>query len=149
MTLLQMSGTGAVLILMITVLRALTVHRLPKRTFLILWSVAVLRLLVPVSVPSALSAYALLPQTAVQAQVPETPVAPDAACDSGCAGNSSDCGFQYGTGGKFCLCVAAAVGRRGTAVCQLFCGDVSALPHGIPDLAAGGKRIYGAVVQRT
>lgn len=75
MTLLQMSGTGAVLIFMITVLRALTVHRLPKRTFLILWSVAVLRLLVPVSVPSVLSAYTLLPQMAVQAQVPETPVA--------------------------------------------------------------------------
>ena len=73
MTLLQMSISGAVLILIITVIRALAVHRLPKQTFLILWTIVVLRLLVPVSIPSVLSVYSLLRQTPLQAQIPETP----------------------------------------------------------------------------
>lgn len=62
MTLLKMSAAGAVLILMIIVLRALARHHLPKRTFLFLWGVAVLRLLCPVSVPSVFSVYSWLPK---------------------------------------------------------------------------------------
>ncbi len=57
MSLLEMSVAGAVLILAVTALRALTVNRLPKQTFLVLWGVALLRLLVPYSLPSALSVY--------------------------------------------------------------------------------------------
>lgn len=57
MSLLEMSISGAVLIGVIAVLRALTLHRLPKRAFLVLWSVAVLRLLLPVSIPAVFSVY--------------------------------------------------------------------------------------------
>ena len=58
MSLLEMSISVAVLISVIAVLRALTLHRLPKHAFLTLWSVAVLRLLLPVSVSSVFSIYA-------------------------------------------------------------------------------------------
>ena len=47
MSLWQMSVSGAVMIVVITVLRALLLERLPKRTFLVLWQVALARLLVP------------------------------------------------------------------------------------------------------
>lgn len=71
MSLLQMSFSGAILILVITVIRAVAIHRLPKKTFLILWAVAVLRLLLPFSVPSMFSAYTLLEQNAPVQQVRE------------------------------------------------------------------------------
>ena len=61
MTLLERSFSGAVLILVIILFRALFLERLPKRTFLALWTVAVMRLLLPITVPSALSAYSWLP----------------------------------------------------------------------------------------
>lgn len=61
MTLLEMSLTGSVFIAVVLLLRALLLNRLPKRTFPALWSVAILRLLLPFSVASALSVYSLLP----------------------------------------------------------------------------------------
>lgn len=51
MSLFQMSVAGGVLILLIVVIRALAIHRLPKTTFLALWMIAVLRLLLPFSIP--------------------------------------------------------------------------------------------------
>lgn len=41
MSLLQMSISGAVLILFILFIRAVAVNRLPKRTFLILWWITI------------------------------------------------------------------------------------------------------------
>ena len=52
MSLWEMSLTGSVLILVILTLRALTLHRLPKTTFLALWGVTAVRLLVPYTLPS-------------------------------------------------------------------------------------------------
>ena len=60
MSLLQMSVSGAAMILVITVLRALAINRLPKKTFLALWGAALVRLLVPFSLPSKMSIYSLL-----------------------------------------------------------------------------------------
>ena len=60
MSLLQMSFAGAVMILAIIVIRALAVNLLPKKTFLALWGIAVARLLLPFSVPSAFSVYSLI-----------------------------------------------------------------------------------------
>ena len=64
MSLLKMTFSGAVLIIFIAFLRLLLRYTVPKRTFLVLWSVALLRLLVPfapvfsvaVPLPEALSA---------------------------------------------------------------------------------------------
>ena len=60
MTLLEMSITGAVLITAILLIRTIMINRLPKQTFLILWSLALLRLLVPFTIPSAFSVYSLI-----------------------------------------------------------------------------------------
>lgn len=86
MTLLQMSFTGAVLILAITVIRALAINKLPKKTFLVLWGIALLRLLIPISVPSALSVYSFLEKNVPSTEyfmpdeilMPITPSAPSA-----------------------------------------------------------------------
>ena len=67
MSLLQMNAAGAIMILAITVIRALALERLPKRTFLVLWGVALARLLLPFSLPSPLSVYTLLGAQAVGA----------------------------------------------------------------------------------
>jgi len=60
MSLLQMSFAGAVIILAIIVIRALAITFLPKKTFLALWGIAVMRLLLPFSLPSVFSVYSLI-----------------------------------------------------------------------------------------
>ena len=60
MSLLQRSFLGTVIILLIVVLRAVLINRLPKKTFLILWWIALIRLLVPFSIKSVTSIYSLL-----------------------------------------------------------------------------------------
>lgn len=72
MNLLQMSLYGAVLILVITALRAIAINRLPKKTFLILWGIAMVRLLIPYELPSALSVYSLIGSDTPAAVVEET-----------------------------------------------------------------------------
>lgn len=60
MSLLQMSFAGAMMILVITIIRALAINLLPKKTFLALWGIAVARLLLPFSLPSMFSVYSLI-----------------------------------------------------------------------------------------
>ena len=60
MNLMQMSLSGAVMILVIAVIRALAIHKLPKKAFLALWGAAAVRLLIPYSFCSAFSIYSLL-----------------------------------------------------------------------------------------
>lgn len=59
MTLLQMSFSGAVLILAVLLARALLLNRLPKQTFLILWGLVLFKLLVPIAIPAPCSVYSL------------------------------------------------------------------------------------------
>lgn len=56
-SLLQMSFAAAVMILAIIMVRALAINKLPKKVFLLLWDVVLLRLLIPFSIPSVYSAY--------------------------------------------------------------------------------------------
>lgn len=62
MTLLRMSFSGAILILVIVVIRVLAINKLPKRTFLLLWEIVIIRLLFPFSIPSEFSAYSFIKQ---------------------------------------------------------------------------------------
>ena len=64
MSFMQMSVAGAPMILFTTVIRALAINRVPKKTFLVLWGAALMRLLIPFSLPSAMSVYSLLRQNA-------------------------------------------------------------------------------------
>lgn len=59
MNLLQMSFTGAVMILAVTVIRAIAINKVPKKTFLVLWGIALVRLMIPFSLPSWFSIYSL------------------------------------------------------------------------------------------
>ena len=60
MSLLHMSFAGAVMILVVTVIRALVIYRVPKKTFMVLWGITLARLLIPFSAPSAFSIYTFL-----------------------------------------------------------------------------------------
>ena len=84
-TLLEMSLAGACLIMVVIVLRALLLHRLPKELFFWLWMLALLRLLLPVFPASPLSVFARWEQPAMrqeaavaaqQAPQGEAPLAP-------------------------------------------------------------------------
>ena len=57
MTLAEMSFAGTVMIFVIAVIRAIAVNKLPKKTFLLLWEIVMLRLIIPVSIPSPSSIY--------------------------------------------------------------------------------------------
>ena len=57
MSLVQMSLSAALMIVAIIILRALTIERFPKKTFLVLWWIVLLRLLIPFSIPSVMSFY--------------------------------------------------------------------------------------------
>ena len=60
MSLLQMSFSGAVLILAIIIVRAVAINKLPKKMFLFLWGITIARLLIPFSIPSPASVYSLV-----------------------------------------------------------------------------------------
>lgn len=55
--LVKMSVSGAVLIAVIVIVRALAVNRLPKKAFLWLWAAAFFCLMIPVRLPSPISVY--------------------------------------------------------------------------------------------
>ena len=57
MDILQMSLSASVLIVAVVMIRALTLYKLPKKTFLALWGVVVCRLLIPFSISSRFSFY--------------------------------------------------------------------------------------------
>lgn len=86
MNLPEMSAAGGVLILAAALLRALALNRLPKSTFLCLWGLAVLRLLLPVRLPSAFSVYTLT----ARFMQPASPAGPVARFDGGLAGMAGD-----------------------------------------------------------
>lgn len=56
----EMSSSAAILIVAIVVIRALAIHKLPKVAFMALWSLAVVRLLIPFEIPSSFSVYSLI-----------------------------------------------------------------------------------------
>jgi beta-lactamase regulating signal transducer with metallopeptidase domain len=55
MNVLQMSISASVLIVAVVIIRALALHKLPKKTFLVMWGVVVCRLLIPFSIQSRFS----------------------------------------------------------------------------------------------
>lgn len=60
MRFLEMTLSGSALIVVIILIRALGMNRLPKKTFLFLWGAALLRLLIPFSISSKISIYTFL-----------------------------------------------------------------------------------------
>ena len=62
MSLLYMSFSGAFFIIAVVVVRAVLINRIPKKTFLVLWEIAFLRLLIPFSIPFMFSIHTLISQ---------------------------------------------------------------------------------------
>ncbi len=60
MTLLEVSFFGAVFIIAVVMIRAIAINSLPKKTFLVLWEMVLLRLIIPFTIPSAFSIYTLI-----------------------------------------------------------------------------------------
>lgn len=59
MNIIQMSISGGAMIIVIALIRILFYHRLPKRTFPILWVAVAIRLLIPYSLPCSFSIFSL------------------------------------------------------------------------------------------
>ncbi len=57
-----MSFSGAFFIIAVVVVRAVLINRIPKKTFLVLWEIAFLRLLIPFSIPFMFSIHTLISQ---------------------------------------------------------------------------------------
>ena len=94
MSLIQMSFSGAVMILVIFAVRTAAINRLPKKLFILLWELVLLRLLVPFSIPSVISVYTFLERgldagnsPAQALQVPAAYLIPQAAVE-GTGGSS-------------------------------------------------------------
>jgi len=60
MSILQMSIPAGILVIAIIIIRAVALNKLPKKMFLVLWGVAICRLLIPVSIPSRFSFYSIM-----------------------------------------------------------------------------------------
>ena len=134
MTLLQMSFSGAVLILAVVILRAAAIHKLPKRTFLTLWEIVLFRLLIPFSIPSVFSVYSLVNQPAASAGVfarCRHSSCPMAAC-------------RYGTP-DFCPGRNLVCGKH--TLRRLFYNNLSALPNGISGIFSCPQRFHGKMAE--
>lgn len=60
MSLINMSFSAGIFILIVTIIRLLLLYRLPKKTFLVLWGIALCRLLIPFSMSSKLSIFTII-----------------------------------------------------------------------------------------
>lgn len=76
MTFLELSLSGGIFVLANTAFRALTLRRLPKGTFVALWWLAAVRLLLPVELASRFSVYTWLETLRPKAAAPAVPPAP-------------------------------------------------------------------------
>lgn len=64
MDIFHMSLSASLLIIVIVLIRAVGINKLPKKTFLVLWGVVILRLFIPFNVPSSFSIYSIFDQIA-------------------------------------------------------------------------------------
>lgn len=99
MDILQMSLSASVLIVAVVIIRALALHKLPKKTFLVLWGVAVCRLLVPFSISSRFSFYTGIDRIKrMFAENAITPPSPAAITSGANTANIAAAGETIGTG---------------------------------------------------
>ncbi len=56
----EVSVYGAVFVAAVMIIRAMAMNYLPKKTFLILWEMVILRLMIPITIPSVFSVYTFL-----------------------------------------------------------------------------------------
>ncbi|WP_343249621.1 M56 family metallopeptidase [Diplocloster hominis] len=74
MTLVRMSVSAGIMIALVAAVRLLLLHRLPKKTFLVLWWIVLARLLIPISFPSPVSIYSMIDQKGAHGYAADTTV---------------------------------------------------------------------------
>ena len=74
MTLWKMSLAGSMMIAAILPIRAFLMNQFPKRTFLILWEITMVRLTIPFTIPFRFSIYSLILQKNPNANLQTPPV---------------------------------------------------------------------------
>lgn len=130
-TLLQMSVSGALMVVAVLLVRLVALRRLPKRLFVALWLLVALRLLAPVWIPSPTSAFNLLSANSA----PVANVGPDADDTPGGQESATELEKQE-------VSDAAATPRTGTqAAAQTESATSSATP---PDAASAAKAATAA-----
>lgn len=82
MSLLQMSFTASVMIIVVIIIRALAINKIPKKTFLVLWGIIMIRLLVPFTLTSTFSVYTLIGQYISLDKTPVKNILPKAISDN-------------------------------------------------------------------
>lgn len=119
-SLIQMSLSGGALILAALLIRALGLHRLPKRFLLSVWDLALARLLIPFSLPAACSVYSLVDRRATDAL---TVSAPAAAPPSPLFPGGGTLSSAAATGGTLCpIDPWSALWLIGLLACALYFG---------------------------
>lgn len=83
MTILEMSISGAAMIIVFTLIRAVFLHKLPKKSFVLMWEIVIIRLLLPVKIPSITSAFTLTEKLLTPGTIHTNTAAPDAAYVNG------------------------------------------------------------------
>ena len=71
MTILHMSVSASVLIALAAMIRAIAIHRLPKKTFLVLWGMALCRLLIPFDIPTPSTGHTVVGRAAEKPAEPQ------------------------------------------------------------------------------
>ena len=141
MSLIQMSFSGAVMILVIFAVRTAAINRLPKKLFILLWELVLLRLLIPFSIPSVISVYTFLERgldagnsPAQALQVPAAYLIPQAAVEGTGGSSAAAAGKCSGDAGSTGL--ADSLAGRSVCMCHFLFGILSALLQGISDIAS-------------
>ena len=143
MSLIQMSISAAVMIFVITAIRAISINRLPKKTFLALWGLVLVRLLVPFTWPSV---QRLLPGKVFWSRTDRRRSNRKRAarypghrragcCTKYCRGRGAD------TRGL-------DLGHRTGVLYAVFYHSLCQMPLRVHDFPAGGKRIYDPMAGR-
>lgn len=78
MTIFEMSISGAAMIITFTLIRAVFLHKLPKKAFVLMWEIVIIRLLLPVKIPSIISAFTLTEELVPPVKIHPDPTTSDA-----------------------------------------------------------------------
>lgn len=60
MNILEVSISTSILIILVIIIRSIALYKLPKKVFILFWSIITLRLLLPISIPTRFSIYTIL-----------------------------------------------------------------------------------------
>lgn len=118
MDLLQMSVSGAFVILLVMFIRAIWLNRLPRRTFSVLWGAVLVRLLIPFKLPFRFSVWSFLNHSVPVTEGGSPAVISSSAASMDLAGQAVETAAASGDGPQ--LSLWTALWFTGLAACTVF-----------------------------